>query len=238
MATPTTDEPPLLEARDLVKTFQSAGHTLSILKGVQVTLRAGEMAALQGVSGVGKSTLIQILGSLDRPTSGQVLLKGQDLYALKPEQQAVIRNRHIGFVYQSHRLLPEFSALENVMLPLLIGRHPWSAARDQATAMLTEVGLGDRLAHKPGQLSGGEQQRVAIARAVVHGPDLLLADEPTGNLDLVTAETVFQIFLALNRRRRLACLMVTHNPELAARLDRRFQLRDGHLVEVTAEGVR
>ncbi|MBF0152701.1 MAG: ABC transporter ATP-binding protein [Magnetococcales bacterium] len=228
-------ETPLLEARELVKAFVTPAQSLTILKGVQLRLHVGEMAALQGVSGSGKSTLIQILGCLDRPSSGQVLLDGQDVFALRPARQAAMRNRHIGFVYQSHRLLPEFSAVENVMLPLLIGRHSWNSARKRAEEILTEVGLAERLQHKPGQLSGGEQQRVAIARAVVHGPDLLLADEPTGNLDLLTAETVFQIFLELNRRRRLTCLMVTHNPELAARMDRRFQLRDGQLVEVTAE---
>ncbi|MEO5370502.1 MAG: ABC transporter ATP-binding protein [Magnetococcus sp. DMHC-1] len=229
-------ETPLLEARDVVKSFQTPAQNLTILKGVQLRLEVGEMAALQGVSGAGKSTLIQILGCLDRPTSGQVLLNGQDMFALRAVQQASMRNQHIGFVYQSHRLLPEFSAVENVMLPLLIGRQKWHTARTQAEEILTEVGLASRMHHKPGQLSGGEQQRVAIARAVVHGPALLLADEPTGNLDLVTAETVFQIFVDLNRRRRLTCLMVTHNPELAARLDRRFHLRDGYLIEVTAEG--
>ncbi|MBF0135480.1 MAG: ABC transporter ATP-binding protein [Magnetococcales bacterium] len=229
-------ETPLLEARDVVKSFQTPAQNLTILKGVQLRLEVGEMAALQGVSGAGKSTLIQILGCLDRPTSGQVLLNGQDMFALRAVQQASMRNQHIGFVYQSHRLLPEFSAVENVMLPLLIGRQKWQTARTQAEEILTEVGLANRMHHKPGQLSGGEQQRVAIARAVVHGPALLLADEPTGNLDLVTAETVFQIFVDLNRRRRLTCLMVTHNPELAARLDRRFHLRDGYLIEVTAEG--
>ncbi|MBF0176101.1 MAG: ABC transporter ATP-binding protein [Magnetococcales bacterium] len=229
-------ETPLLEARDVLKTFRTPAQSLDILKRVCLRLEVGEMAALQGVSGAGKSTLIQILGCLDRPTSGQVLLNGQDIFALRPVQQAGMRNRHIGFVYQSHRLLPEFSAVENVMMPLLIGRHPREMARTRAEEILTEVGLADRMHHKPGQLSGGEQQRVAIARAVVHGPDLLLADEPTGNLDLQTAETVFQMFMELNRRRRLTCLMVTHNPELAARLDRRFHLRDGHLLEVTAEG--
>ncbi|MBF0625917.1 MAG: ABC transporter ATP-binding protein [Magnetococcales bacterium] len=225
----------LLCARGVVKTFTGPGGPVQVLKGVDLDLQVGAMAALLGVSGSGKSTLIQILGSLDHPSAGQVLLQGQDLFALSQNKRAEIRNRRIGFVYQFHRLLPEFSAMENVMMPLLVGRMPWDAARRRATATLEEVGLAHRLGHKPGQMSGGEQQRAAIARAVVTGPDLMLADEPTGNLDLETAEGLFQLLLTLNRDRKLTLLMVTHNPALAERCHRRLRMVDGHLLEPGAE---
>ncbi|MBF0158053.1 MAG: ABC transporter ATP-binding protein [Magnetococcales bacterium] len=222
---------PLLEVRQLTRQFQSPNQTLTILKGIDLTLGRGEMAALLGVSGAGKSTLIQILGMLDHPTSGQVLLNGTDLFALSRQQQAKVRNSRIGFIYQSHRLLPEFSALENVMMPLLIGRVASSQARDKAAQAIAAVGLTARADHRPGQLSGGEQQRIAIARAVVTNPELLLADEPTGNLDWQTAEQVFALLRQLSQQQDLACVMVTHNSELAARLDRRFHLVDGHIRE-------
>ena len=222
---------PMLEASNLRKSFGPTNRRLEVLSQVDIRLQRGEMAALLGASGSGKSTLIQILGSLDRPTSGSVRLQGTDPFALPRQQQAAFRNRHIGFIYQSHRLLPEFSARENVMLPLLIHRTPRHDATDRAEQLLTEVGLGERLDHRPGQLSGGEQQRVAIARALAMDPDLLLADEPTGNLDRATAQAVFELLMDMNRKRALTCLMVTHNAELAAALDRRFLLVDGTLKE-------
>ncbi|WP_130471206.1 ABC transporter ATP-binding protein [Candidatus Magnetaquicoccus inordinatus] len=221
----------LLEARELRKSFHSSNQEFEVLRGVNLTLRRGEMVALLGVSGTGKSTLIQILGALDRPSSGTVVVDGTDLFALSQNKCAAFRNRRIGFIYQSHRLLPEFSAIENVMLPLLIGRSPRREALARAEQALHEVELAHRLHHRPGQMSGGEQQRVAIARAVVSNPDLLLADEPTGNLDRKTAQGVFHLLKELNRSKGLTCLMVTHNMELAADLDRRIHLIDGQLVE-------
>ncbi|MBF0428635.1 MAG: ABC transporter ATP-binding protein [Magnetococcales bacterium] len=225
----------LLESRGVKKFFGVGPQRLEVLKGVDLVLRKGEMAALLGVSGSGKSTLLQIMGGLDRPDEGTVWVDGEDLFALSATRAAEFRNRRIGFVYQSHRLLPEFSALENVMMPLLIARTPRKQAALAATALLDEVGLTHRLTHRPGQLSGGEQQRVAIARALVSGPGLLLADEPTGNLDNRTAKDVFQLLRNLNQKRGLACLMVTHNAELAHDLDRRLHLVEGMLIE---EGAR
>lgn len=221
----------LLEARDVRKSFSPLNQELEVLRGVNLTLAKGEMVALLGVSGTGKSTLIQILGALDRPSSGSVTVNGVDLFSLSQKKCAAFRNRHVGFIYQSHRLLPEFSALENVLLPLMIGRVPRREALPRAEQALHEVELAHRLTHRPGQLSGGEQQRVAIARAVVTNPDLLLADEPTGNLDRKTAQGVFSLLKRMNSTRGLTCLMVTHNTELAADLDRRIHLVDGRLAE-------
>ncbi|MBF0178911.1 MAG: ABC transporter ATP-binding protein [Magnetococcales bacterium] len=221
----------LLEARDVSKRFGLGSGQVDVLKGVDLVLRRGEMAALLGVSGSGKSTLLQIMGGLDHPSGGTVLLDGEDLFAMAAGRASEFRNRRIGFVYQSHRLLSEFSALENVMMPLLIARRSGREAREVAAALLEEVGLAHRLGHRPGRLSGGEQQRVAIARALVMGPDLLLADEPTGNLDRKTALEVFHLLRELNHKRGLACLMVTHNPELATDLDRRLHLEEGLLME-------
>ena len=222
---------PCLEVKQLVKNFHISDTSFDVLKGINFTAIKGEMIALLGVSGSGKSTLIQILGALDQPSSGQVLLNGLDIFTLSQQQRATFRNHKIGFVYQSHRLLPEFSALENVMLPLLIRRTTTAEAKNKAAAALASVGLAERHQHRPGQLSGGEQQRVAIARAIVTDPELLLADEPTGNLDWKTTWRIFELLQQLNRDKQLTCVMVTHNQELADRLDRRLHLVDGQIVE-------
>ncbi|MBF0620660.1 MAG: ABC transporter ATP-binding protein [Magnetococcales bacterium] len=219
----------ILVAKGLKKIFKAPQEELEVLKGIDLTLHAGEMVALLGVSGAGKSTLIQILGGLDRPSEGTVEINGQNLYSVSERVRARLRNQHIGFVYQYHRLLPEFNALENVMMPLLIGRKALKEARSRAEAGLEEVGLTHRLTHKPGQLSGGEQQRVALARALVSNPKLLLADEPTGNLDHHTTMTVFDLLRDIGHRRQMTCLMVTHNPELANASDRKIYLDDGML---------
>ncbi|MBF0612124.1 MAG: ABC transporter ATP-binding protein [Magnetococcales bacterium] len=221
----------LLTARQVTKHFTTSAGPIQVLKGVDLTLRRGEMAALLGVSGSGKSTLLQILGTLDHPTSGQVWMDGVDMFAMDARQAAAFRNKRIGFVYQFHRLLAEFTALENAMMPLLIDRQDKKQAMAKAEQALREVGLGHRLHHKPGQLSGGEQQRVAIARAMANHPALLLADEPTGNLDRHTAQDIFNLLRKLNQETGLSCLLVTHNPELAASLDRSFHLVDGNIVE-------
>ncbi|HAT50547.1 MAG: ABC transporter ATP-binding protein [Nitrospirae bacterium] len=223
------NNPALLLARGLTKSFSSQSRTTEVLKGVDIALYPGEMACLLGVSGSGKSTLIQILGSLDRPTQGEVFLDGVNVFTLGSKELARHRNLKIGFIYQFHRLLPEFSALENVAIPLLIGRIAKKQAIVQAEATLTQVGLGHRLHHRPGQLSGGEQQRVAIARAIVTHPVLLLADEPTGNLDRENAKQVFTLLRDLNKDLKLTCLMVTHNSELAEQSDRCFYLESGRL---------
>ncbi|MEO5365959.1 MAG: ABC transporter ATP-binding protein [Magnetococcus sp. WYHC-3] len=224
---------PLLEARGLVRSFPTPEGALTILAGIDLVLVPGELVALIGVSGSGKSTLIQILGGLDHPSAGTVRIEGRDLFALPEKERAAWRNRHFGFIYQAHRLLPEFSALENVMMPLLIGRQRVQEARQRARRMLEEVGLGHRMGHRPGALSGGEQQRVAIARAMVTEPLLLLADEPTGNLDEHTAGEVFELIRRLNREHGLTCLMVTHHGGLARRMDRCLQMKEGRLMQVT-----
>ncbi|MBF0356987.1 MAG: ABC transporter ATP-binding protein [Magnetococcales bacterium] len=223
---------PLLIAKGLKKAFSvGKNSSLEVLKGIDLSIDKGEMVALLGDSGSGKSTLIQILGTLDRPSSGVVTLNGINLFALNPKEQAVVRNQKIGFIYQFHRLLPEFSARENVMMPLLIGRCSPKLAKERAGEILEKVGLAGRLDHRPGQLSGGEQQRVAIARSIVTEPVLLLADEPTGNLDSRTAGSVFELLQKLNQDLGLSCLMVTHNNELAQNLDRQLHMIDGCLAE-------
>jgi lipoprotein-releasing system ATP-binding protein len=227
----------LLVSTSLTKSFSlGKNNTLEVLKGIDLTLNRGEIVALLGDSGSGKSTLIQILGTLDRPTSGTVALDGVDIFKLNPKKQAQVRNQKIGFIYQFHRLLPEFTTLENVMMPLLIGRIDPKTAKEKAADILEQVGLKDRMLHRPGQLSGGEQQRVAIARSIVTQPVLLLADEPTGNLDRRTAWSVFELLQKLNQDLGLTCLMVTHNNELAQHLDRQVHMIDGSLaVQVDAE---
>lgn len=219
----------VLEARGLVREFREGGAVLRVLDGLDLTLRAGECVAIVGASGSGKTTLLQILGGLDHPTAGTVSIAGQDLHALDENARGLLRNRTLGFVYQFHHLLAEFSALENVAMPLLVRRMSVAAARDRAARVLREVGLGERLGHRPAQLSGGERQRAAIARALVAEPAIVFADEPTGNLDGRNAAQVFDLMLRLNRERSTTLAIVTHDPRLAARLDRTLTLEDGRL---------
>jgi lipoprotein-releasing system ATP-binding protein len=218
-----------LELRGVRKSFRQGGVELVVLNGVDLALAAGETVALVGPSGAGKSTLLHVAGLLERPEGGAVLVAGQDCGGLPDEQRTQLRRRALGFVYQFHHLLPEFSALENVMLPQMIAGVGRRAARDKAAALLERIGLGARFEHRPARLSGGEQQRVAIARALANDPQIVLADEPTGNLDHTTAEAVLAILIELVRGSRLATLIATHNLDLARRLDRIVALEDGRL---------
>src|ERR1700736_5645838 len=218
-----------LELRDVRRVFRLAGTELKVLNGVDLALRPGEIVALVGPSGAGKSTLLHVAGLLERPGGGAVLIGGEDCGSLSDERRTLLRRSEIGFVYQFHHLLPEFSALENVMLPQMIagvGRRP---ARDKAATLLERVGLAERLSHRPARLSGGEQQRVALGRALANDPKILLADEPTGNLDHTTAASVMAILIEIVRDQGLAALIATHNLELAGRLDRVVALEDGRL---------
>jgi len=217
----------LIQVRQLFKSYGNGTKHVEVLKGVDLTFSQGERASVVGASGVGKTTLLHVLGTLDRPTSGKVLYEGKDIYALNEKDLAQFRNREVGFVFQSHHLLPEFNALENTMMPCLIKGILRGEAASRAEAILTQVGLKERLAHKPGELSGGEQQRVAVARALVLEPKVLLADEPTGNLDTRTGEAVFDLLLELNRIKGVTLVVVTHNLKLAEKLSRQIQLIDG-----------
>jgi lipoprotein-releasing system ATP-binding protein len=220
---------PTLELRGVRKVFQQGGLELAVLNGVDLTLAAGEIVALVGPSGAGKSTLLHVAGLLERPDAGMLLVEGRDCAGLSDEHRTLLRRRALGFVYQFHHLLPEFSALENVMLPQMIAGAPRADARRKAEMLLREVGLGARLTHRPARLSGGEQQRVAIVRALANDPRILLADEPTGNLDHATAESVMETLIEIVRGSGLAALIATHNLDLAHRLDRIVVLEDGKL---------
>jgi len=221
----------VLEAREVRKSFKQGPVTLEVLQGAVLAVAAGERVAIVGASGSGKTTLLQILGGLDRPSTGRVLVDGQDIHALGEEARGMLRNRALGFVYQFHHLLPEFSALENVAMPLLVRRARIEEARTRAAELLARVGLGQRLTHRPYQLSGGERQRAAVARALVTQPKILLADEPTGNLDGGNAEAVFALMLELNRERGTSLVVVTHDLRLAQRMDRVFEIEQGILTE-------
>ncbi len=221
----------VLEANAIARSFRQGPIDLDVLRGVGLEIRAGERIAIIGASGSGKTTLLQILGGLDRPTSGTVRVGGQDIHALDERARGELRNRALGFIYQFHHLLQEFSALENVAMPLLVRRTPHAEAEDRARKILERVGLGERLIHRPNELSGGERQRAAVARALVTGPRIVLADEPTGNLDGANAESVFELMLELNRELATSLVVVTHDRKLAARMDRILELERGNLVE-------
>lgn len=219
----------LLEVQGLHKTFIEAGEEIHVLRGLDLLLAEGDRLAIVGESGVGKSTLLHLLGTLDRPSSGQVIYRGKDLSLLNEDELSRIRNREIGFVFQFHYLLPDFSALENVMLPALIRGWEWERARKEAVRLLEMVGLKERISHRPGKLSGGEQQRVAVARSVILEPQLILADEPTGDLDPATGEEIQNLLFRLNEERRVAFVVATHNRRFAARVGVQMELREGRL---------
>lgn len=230
MNSPDGNSAGFLRVENLRKEFPKRGGTLEVLKGITFALKRGEMLGVVGISGAGKTTLLQIVGTLDRPTSGSILYDGRDVTAMPEEVLAGFRNRNVGFVFQFHHLLQEFNARENVMLPCLIAGMPRDEAGRRAEELLAEVGLSERWSHRIGELSGGEQQRVAICRALATGPELLLADEPTGNLDKETARGVADLLGDLNRNRGLSLVVVTHNEELAGRMHRVMKIDDGRIV--------
>lgn len=220
----------MIDVVGLYKSFPMGGRELVVLNNINLRIQRGELIAIMGASGAGKSTLLQILGTLDRPTKGTVSFEGQDLFQLTEQQQAEFRNKRVGFVFQFHHLLPEFTALENACLPAMIQKRDLAHVAGEATKLLREVGLGERLHHKPGELSGGEQQRVSVARALMQQPDLVLADEPTGNLDTHTGDALFALLRQLNRSRGTTFVIVTHNDKLSAHADRIVSMQDGMIV--------
>jgi lipoprotein-releasing system ATP-binding protein len=221
---------PLIVASDVVKGYRTAAGYVSVLRGLDLAVPEGEMLAITGASGVGTSTLLHVLGTLDRPEGGKVWVGGDEVFGLEERRLREFRNRTLGFVFQFHHLLPEFTALENVMMPLLIGRVPAAKAREEAGALLDELGMTPRADHRPGALSGGEQQRVAVARALVRNPRAVLADEPSGNLDRDTGDRLHDLLRRLNREKGLTVVVVTHNERLAASADRSLRLEGGKLV--------
>jgi lipoprotein-releasing system ATP-binding protein len=224
---------PFIEVSALSKSYPVGGTRLSVLRGLDLALEQGEMVAIVGASGVGKSTLLHVLGGLDSPDSGTVRINREEIWRLSDAELVAFRNRHVGFVFQFHHLLPEFTALENAEMPLRIARRPAGERKERATLLLERVGLSERLQHKPGMLSGGEQQRVAISRALVMHPTLLLADEPTGDLDEHTADALHDLLREMHRERGLTSVIATHNPRLAAACDRILRLEDGRLTPVS-----
>lgn len=224
-------EPAALELKELVRTFKQGGTQIDVLRGANLALESGQIVALTGPSGAGKSTLLQIAGLLERPTAGDVIIGGESCGRMRDRRRTQIRRQKLGFVYQFHHLLPEFSALENVVLPQMIDGVSKRTAKARARELLTQLGLAARVSHRPARLSGGEQQRVAIARAIANAPIVLLADEPTGNLDQETADTVFDALIAVVRETGLAALIATHNPQLASRMDREVAIEGGRLIE-------
>ena len=221
----------MIEARGLRKIYKNGAKELEVLKGIDLKVGRSEVLAVLGPSGAGKSTLLHLLGGLDTPTAGEVMISGTDIYALGDTERARIRNRKIGFVFQFYHLLPEFDALENVMLPLLIKGGDVKGLRGKGAGLLKAVGLGERMDHRPGQLSGGEQQRVAIARALVNEPELLLCDEPTGNLDSESGEKIIELLWELNKSRKMTLMIVTHDAQIAKAAQRVLHIRDGKIIQ-------
>ncbi|MGS2723331.1 lipoprotein-releasing ABC transporter ATP-binding protein LolD [Porticoccus sp. GXU_MW_L64] len=222
----------VLQCCALTKTYKQGPETIEVLSGLELSVAKGESIAIIGASGSGKTTLLNLMGGLDDPSQGSVAIAGKEIGPCSENERARWRNRHLGFVYQFHHLLPEFTALENVFMPLLIGKTPVAQARQRAAEILSQVGLGERLTHKPAELSGGERQRVAIARALVSGPGCVLMDEPTGNLDSETAQSILELLLRLNRERQTSFVIVTHDRQVAAQMGRTLKLDRGQLLDV------
>lgn len=224
------NKPVILQCQQLCKRYVQGDLDVEVLKGVDMAIYAGQRVAIMGASGSGKSTLLHLLGGLEKPTSGEVILDGANLSKIGSSKLSRLRNQSLGFIYQFHHLLGEFTMLENVAMPLLIGKQPIKKAQQQATELLKRVGLGHRIEHKPGELSGGERQRAAVARALINKPKCVLADEPTGNLDSKTADQIYQLMLELNQELQVSFLVVTHDPDLAGRMDHVLHMEDGLIV--------